>query len=168
MKQISVVGSISMDLVVESDRRPSAGETVIGSAFHTVPGGKGANQAVAIARLGGNVEMVGCVGDDANGVAIRQNFETEQVGTTHLQTIANERTGTAHITLAEGDNSIVVVQSANLAVVYDESQLDSLLGQTDMILLQLEIPLANRQTGGALRQDTRHSRRLESGASHRP
>lgn len=141
MKQISVVGSISMDLVVESDRRPSAGETVIGSAFHTVPGGKGANQAVAIARLGGHVEMVGCVGDDANGVAIQQNFKMEQVGTTHLQTIADERTGTAHITLAEGDNSIVVVQSANLAVVYDESQLDSLLGQTDMILLQLEIPL---------------------------
>ena len=79
MKQISVVGSISMDLVVESDRRPSAGETVIGSAFHTVPGGKGANQAVAIARLGGNVEIALAPDSNVNRAQVCDENFTEFV-----------------------------------------------------------------------------------------
>ncbi|WP_290778972.1 ribokinase [Exiguobacterium sp. UBA5002] len=146
MKQISVIGSISMDLVVESKRRPGAGETVIGDAFHTVPGGKGANQAVAVARLGSTVEMIGCVGGDANGEAIRENFKTQGVQTTHLQTIEGERTGTAHITLAEGDNSIVVVQSANQHVQFADNALTEILAASEIILLQLEIPIETVET----------------------
>lgn len=141
MKRIVVIGSISMDLVVTTDKRPLAGETVIGNTFQTVPGGKGANQAVAAARLGGTVEMVGCVGDDAFGTSIRQNFETHRVGTRHLQTVGEDVTGTAHIVLAEGDNSIVVVQSANKHVRFTEGELDALLDSETLVLLQLEIPL---------------------------
>lgn len=72
MPNIAVVGSISMDLVAVSKKRPKAGETVIGEAFHTIPGGKGANQAVAAARLGANVAMVGAVGNDDYGTVVRK------------------------------------------------------------------------------------------------
>lgn len=131
-----------MDLVVTTDKRPQAGETVIGQTFQTVPGGKGANQAVAAARLGGRVEMVGCIGSDEFGHRIRQNFELNGVGTSHLRTIDNEVTGTAHIVLAEGDNSIVVVQSANKHVRFTETELEQLLDEETFVLLQLEIPIA--------------------------
>ncbi|MCC5893375.1 ribokinase [Exiguobacterium sp.] len=141
MKRIVVIGSISMDLVVTTDKRPQAGETVIGEAFQTVPGGKGANQAVAAARLGGTVEMVGCIGSDAFGTSIRQNFDRNNVLTQHLRTIEEDVTGTAHIVLAEGDNSIVVVQSANKHVQFTDSELDALLDEETLVLLQLEIPL---------------------------
>lgn len=142
MKRIVVIGSVSMDLVVTTDKRPQAGETVIGQAFQTVPGGKGANQAVAAARLGGRVEMVGCVGSDEFGQRIRQNFEQNEVGTQQLRTIDGEVTGTAHIVLAEGDNSIVVVQSANKQVVFTEAELEQLIDDESLVLLQLEIPIA--------------------------
>ena len=75
MPNIAVVGSISMDLVAVSKKRPKAGETVIGEAFYTIPGGKGANQAVAAARLGANVAMVGAVGNDDYGTVVRKNLE---------------------------------------------------------------------------------------------
>lgn len=142
MKRIVVIGSVSMDLVVTTDKRPQAGETVIGQAFQTVPGGKGANQAIAAARLGGRVEMVGCVGSDEFGQRIRQNFEQNEVGTQQLRTIDGEVTGTAHIVLAEGDNSIVVVQSANKQVVFTEAELEQLIDDESLVLLQLEIPIA--------------------------
>lgn len=131
-----------MDLVVTTDKRPQAGETVIGQTFQTVPGGKGANQAVAAARLGGRVEMVGCIGSDEFGQRIRQNFDLNGVGTSHLRTIDNEVTGTAHIVLAKGDNSIVVVQSANKHVRFTETELEQLLDEETFVLLQLEIPIA--------------------------
>lgn len=140
MNRIVVIGSISMDLVVTTDKRPRAGETVIGNTFQTVPGGKGANQAVAAAKLGGTVEMVGCVGSDAFGASIRQNFETHRVGTRHLRTV-EDVTGTAHIVLAERDNAIVVVQSANKQVRFTDGELDALLDEDTLVLLQLEIPL---------------------------
>lgn len=76
MPNIAVVGSISMDLVAVSKIRPKAGETVIGEAFHTIPGGKGANQAVAAARLGANVAMVGAVGNDDYGTVVRKIWRT--------------------------------------------------------------------------------------------
>ncbi|TCI21393.1 ribokinase [Exiguobacterium sp. SL-9] len=141
MNRIVVIGSVSMDLVVTTAKRPHAGETVIGQTFQTVPGGKGANQAVAAARLGAQVEMVGCIGSDEFGQRINQNFEQNGVGTSHLQTIDDEVTGTAHIVLAEGDNSIVVVQSANKQVRFTETELDQLLDEHTLVLLQLEIPM---------------------------
>ncbi|TCI26280.1 MULTISPECIES: ribokinase [unclassified Exiguobacterium] len=141
MNRIVVIGSVSMDLVVTTNKRPQAGETVIGNTFQTVPGGKGANQAVAAARLGGQVEMVGCIGSDEFGNIIRQNFEQNQVGTRHLRTIGEEVTGTAHIVLADGDNSIVVVQSANKHVRFTDVELEQLLDDQTLVLLQLEIPI---------------------------
>ncbi|MDM5153453.1 ribokinase [Bacillus sp. DX1.1] len=142
MPNIAVVGSISMDLVAVSKKRPKAGETVIGEAFHTVPGGKGANQAVAAARLGANVAMVGAIGDDAYGKIVSDNLENEHIFIDFVEPVTGETTGIAHIVLAEEDNSIVVVQGANRLVneqVVDRAK--DLLVKADMVVLQLEIPL---------------------------
>ncbi|SCB90555.1 Ribokinase [Bacillus thuringiensis] len=142
MPNIAVVGSISMDLVAVSKKRPKAGETVIGEAFHTIPGGKGANQAVAAARLGANVAMVGAVGNDNYGTVVRNNLENERVFIDYVVPVTDTATGIAHIVLAEEDNSIVVVQGANALV--NESVVDcskDLLIKADMVVLQLEIPL---------------------------
>ncbi|PGD65415.1 ribokinase [Bacillus wiedmannii] len=142
MPNIAVVGSISMDLVAVSKKRPKAGETVIGEAFHTIPGGKGANQAVAAARLGANVAMVGAVGNDNYGTIVRNNLENERVFIDYVVPVTDTATGIAHIVLAEEDNSIVVVQGANALV--NESVVDcskDLLIKADMVVLQLEIPL---------------------------
>ncbi|MBE7098750.1 MULTISPECIES: ribokinase [Bacillus cereus group] len=142
MPNIAVVGSISMDLVAVSKKRPKAGETVIGEAFHTIPGGKGANQAVAAARLGANVAMIGAVGNDNYGTVVRSNLENERVFIDYVVPVTDTATGIAHIVLAEEDNSIVVVQGANALVnesVVDRSK--DLLIKADMVVLQLEIPL---------------------------
>ncbi|WP_263701349.1 ribokinase [Bacillus thuringiensis] len=142
MPNIAVVGSISMDLVAVSKKRPKAGETVIGEAFHTIPGGKGANQAVAAARLGANVAMIGAVGNDNYGTVVRKNLENERVFIDYVVPVTDAVTGIAHIVLAEEDNSIVVVQGANALVnepVVDRSK--DLLIKADMVVLQLEIPL---------------------------
>ncbi|KOS30429.1 ribokinase [Bacillus anthracis] len=142
MPNIPVKGSISMDLVAVSKKRPKAGETVIGEAFHTIPGGKGANQAVAAARLGANVAMVGAVGDDNYGTVVKRNLENERVFIDYVVPVTDAATGIAHIDLAEEDNSIVVVQGANALVnesVVNRSK--DLLIKADMVVLQLEIPL---------------------------
>jgi ribokinase len=141
MVKIAVIGSSSMDLVVTSDKRPGAGETVLGTSFQTVPGGKGANQAVAAARLGADVSMIGCVGDDHYGSAILENFKQNGVDVTNVEPVTDAESGTAHIILAEGDNSIVVVKGANDHVTpdYVEKSL-GIIEQADMILIQQEIP----------------------------
>ena len=141
MVKVVVIGSISMDLVVTSTVRPGAGETVLGDAFQTVPGGKGANQAVAAARLGAEVHMVGCVGDDHYGHQLIQNLKNNGVMTKCVKPVTQTGTGTAHIVLAEGDNSIVVVKGANDCVTpdYVEDALD-IMKQADIVLIQQEIP----------------------------
>lgn len=143
MSRIAVIGSCNVDLTVEADRRPGAGETVMGKRLIISPGGKGANQAVAAARLGADVWMVGCVGDDANGRMMLETLEREGIHTEYVKVLSGVTTGTAHITLAEGDNSIIVVKGANDCV--DEACIDSAwetIRSCDMILLQHEIPLA--------------------------
>ncbi|MFC7782864.1 ribokinase [Rossellomorea sp. GCM10028870] len=139
--KIAVIGSSSMDLVVTSAKRPGAGETVLGDSFDTVPGGKGANQAVAAARLGADVYMIGCVGDDPYGQEILENFKNNGVHTDHVEPVTGEKSGTAHIILAEGDNSIVVVKGANDLVTpeYVEKTAD-FLKTCDLIMIQQEIP----------------------------
>ncbi|OJT66006.1 ribokinase [Bacillus altitudinis] len=141
MSQIVVVGSCSMDLVVTSNKRPNAGETVLGESFKTVPGGKGANQAVASARLGADVYMIGRVGDDAYGQDIMSNLQTQGVRTTYMKPVTEMESGTAHIILAEGDNSIVVVKGANNEVTphYVKDALSS-IENIGIILIQQEIP----------------------------
>ncbi len=141
MVKIVVIGSSSMDLVVTSDQRPGAGETVLGRSFKTVPGGKGANQAVAAARLGAEVYMIGCVGDDHYGTAILENFKQNGVDVTNVEPVTDTESGTAHIILAEGDNSIVVVKGANDSVTpHYVKKSESLIKQADMVLIQQEIP----------------------------
>ncbi|PWW36105.1 MULTISPECIES: ribokinase [Paenibacillus] len=141
MAKICVIGSSSMDLVVTSSRRPGAGETVLGDSFKTVPGGKGANQAVAAARLGADVSMIGRVGDDAFGTAILNNFKANGVNTQNVKPVTHMESGTAHIVLAEGDNSIVVVEAANREVTpayVDEAA--EVIQCADIVLIQQEIP----------------------------
>ncbi|PTG04831.1 ribokinase [Staphylococcus chromogenes] len=141
MKKIYVIGSVSMDLVVETNVVPQKGETVLGESFFTAPGGKGANQAVAAARLGENVHMIGRIGDDDFGQEIVQNFQRNGVDVTHLKVVPNMPSGTAHITLADHDNSIIVVPSANHEVTYAniKAQLAE-LQSCDIVLIQQEIP----------------------------
>lgn len=141
MRNICVIGSCSMDLVVTSDKRPTAGETVLGTSFQTVPGGKGANQAVAAARLGANVFMVGKVGDDHYGTAILDNLKANGVRTDYMEPVTHKESGTAHIVLAEGDNSIVVVKGANDDIIPSYA-IDALeqIEKIDMVLIQQEIP----------------------------
>lgn len=141
MTKITVVGSASMDLVVTSSIRPGAGETVLGESFKTVPGGKGANQAVAAARLGAEVTMIGCVGDDHLGKSILDNFKANGINTDYMGVIEGVESGTAHIILAEGDNSIVVVKAANDHVTPDHiDKAVDVIKASDIVLIQQEIP----------------------------
>jgi len=112
-KPIVVVGSINMDLVTRTPRIPLAGQTLIGTAFVTTPGGKGANQAVAAARLGHSVHMAGKVGEDAFGQALLDNLAQAGVDTSAVERVAGS-SGVAPILVADnGENSIVVVPGAN-------------------------------------------------------
>jgi ribokinase len=141
MVKMTIIGSSSMDLVVTASKRPKKGETILGQSFKTVPGGKGANQAVAAARLGAEVYMVGCVGKDGFGEEIVNNFTSNSVFTTYVEPVTHSETGTAHITLADGDNSIIVVKGANNYVtpVFVEKALD-VIRESDIVLIQQEIP----------------------------
>lgn len=138
---MTIIGSSSMDLVVTASKRPNKGETILGESFKTVPGGKGANQAVAAARLGAKVYMVGCVGDDGFGEEVVNNFTSNGVVTTYVEPVTHSETGTAHITLADGDNSIIVVKGANNYVTPDfvEKVLD-VIRESNIVLIQQEIP----------------------------
>ncbi len=139
--RVCVVGSCSMDLVVTSSRRPGAGETVMGESFKTVPGGKGANQAVAAARLGAEVVMIGRVGDDHLGETILNNFKENKVSVEYMKPVTDMESGTAHIILAEGDNSIIVVPAANNEVTPDYvEQAAEAIRSSDIVLIQQEIP----------------------------
>ncbi|MEP9405177.1 ribokinase [Peribacillus frigoritolerans] len=141
MIRIAVVGSSSMDLVVTSAKRPMAGETVLGESFITVPGGKGANQAVAAARLGAEVSMVGCVGDDVYGEIILDNLKKNHVNTKYVEPVTGSASGTAHITLSEGDNSIIVVKGANDFITPEYVQkAKKVIEESDIVLVQQEIP----------------------------
>lgn len=141
MVKMTVIGSSSIDLVVTASKRPMKGETILGESFKTVPGGKGANQAVAAARLGAEVSMVGCVGNDGFGEEIIKNFTENHVLINNVERVTHFETGTAHITLADGDNSIIVVKGANDAVTPDfvEKAIDT-IRTSNIVLIQQEIP----------------------------
>lgn len=132
MRTITVIGSVNIDLVVRSDRLPKPGETVLGHEFRVVPGGKGANQAVAAARLGGKVRFVGCVGDDEYGRMARENLARHGVDVRSLKTL-RDHTGVALITLDnKGRNLISVAPGANARVATRR--------RCDIALTQLETP----------------------------
>ena len=143
MANILVVGSINMDLVVRVPHSPKPGETVLGGDFETFPGGKGANQAVAAARMGGNVTMIGRVGNDNFGDTLIQGLLENDVKTTHVIKDSDAPTGIAMIAVApDGENMIVVAPGANSKVsLEDISNTRELMRQSDLLLLQLECPL---------------------------
>ncbi|GAB3485567.1 ribokinase [Nocardiopsis coralliicola] len=140
--RITVYGSVNMDLVAYVGERPAAGETVYGTRFAQVPGGKGANQAIAAARAGGDVAFLGAVGDDAFGVELRSALVDSEVDTSALRTAAGP-SGIAHIVVeGGGDNSIIIVPGANAAMGGLEGADRRLLDGSDVLLLQLELPMA--------------------------
>jgi ribokinase len=140
---VAVVGSLNLDIVVSVDHHPRPGETVIGGPLFRNQGGKGANQAVAAARLGQQVGMVGAVGDDDSGRELTEAISREGVDATHVRVIEDEHSGTALIAVdPEGENTIVVSSGANALV--SSADIDAatpLLEQAAVTLLQLEIPL---------------------------
>lgn len=114
----------------------------MGNRLIVSPGGKGANQAVAASRLGASVYMIGCVGDDAYGTLMKEALEESGVRTDYVETISGTTTGTAHITLAEGDNSIIVIKGANDKVSREMIDQDwDVISSSDLVMLQHEIPL---------------------------
>lgn len=142
MKHILVVGSINMDLVVRVPQMPVPGETVLGDAFQTFPGGKGANQAVGAARLGGQVTLIGKVGDDGFGEELRGSLLGDGINIDHVAVDQDTSTGIAMITVDQaGQNSIVVASGANMQLTPEEvTQAWRQLGPVDVVVLQLEIP----------------------------
>jgi ribokinase len=144
MADVLVIGSLNMDLVVRAERLPEAGETLSGSGFATVPGGKGANQAVAAARLGARTAMIGRVGDDAFGAALRAGLEAEQVDCRGVRAVPGVASGVALIEVdAAGRNRIVVVPGANGRLLpTDVDAHGELLAGAKVMVLQLEVPMA--------------------------
>lgn len=143
MAAIVVVGSLNMDLVVQTPRMPLAGETIPGQDLQLIPGGKGANQAAAAAKLGGQVAMVGRVGGDAFGPRLIENLSWQGVDTSHVGTDDGAATGTAVIIVDDtGENSIVVSAGANGRVSSgDIDRVEELLSRAKFLLLQFEVPL---------------------------
>jgi ribokinase len=142
LKPVVVVGSINIDLVANTARIPGAGETVLGHAFKIHPGGKGANQAVAAARLGHPVRMIGRLGDDAFGAQLRAGLENAGVDTAGVGTSSGS-SGVASIVVADsGENSIVVVPGANEKVsTLDLDANIEIIRSAGIVLAQLEIPI---------------------------
>lgn len=141
--EITVVGSANLDLVVDVDHVPLVGETVLGGDLRRIPGGKGANQAVAAARLGRRVAMVGRVGDDEAGSTLRHALESDGIDTTALTTTPDTPNGVALISVdADGDNAIVVSPGANGRVdARDVAAAGALVSDAAVLLLQLEVPI---------------------------
>jgi len=151
MTRVLVFGSLNMDLVVETATFPRLGETLIGTSFATHAGGKGANQAVAAARLGAEVTMLGRVGTDAFGAELKARLVAEGVGTRWVQETADVATGIAAITLCNAENAIIVVPGANARLsAADLDAAECEFAAADVVLAQLEVPLATVEHGAEL------------------
>lgn len=140
-----VVGSANMDLVVRVPRLPAPGETLMGEHFEAIPGGKGANQAIAAARLGARVAMVACVGDDGFGNTLRSGLQTDGIATDHVHQLSERASGIAVITVAaDGANSIVVTAGANADLQPNHIDAASaLIANAAMLICQFETPLSS-------------------------
>lgn len=140
---IVVIGSINIDLVSRIARLPRSGETLTGESFHALPGGKGANQAVAAARLGGRVYMVGRVGDDAYGRQLRSGLKRERIDVRHIRASPDVPTGCATILVdRRGENCIVVTPGANGTLApSDIDAAEPVIRRASVVVLQLEVPL---------------------------
>lgn len=143
MKNIVVIGSSNTDMVIKSNHIPAPGETILGGEFFMNPGGKGANQAVAAARLGGNVTFIAKAGKDIFGEKAIRGFKKEGIITDYISADENLPSGIALITVdAKGENSIVVASGANNAItIQDIDKASEKIKKADVILMQLEIPV---------------------------
>ncbi|CAH2898033.1 MAG: Ribokinase (EC [uncultured Paraburkholderia sp.] len=140
--RVAVVGSLNMDLVARAPRLPHPGETLAGRTFAQVAGGKGGNQAVAAARLGAQVSMLGCVGADANGAQLRAGLEAEGIDCAAVET-GREATGVALIVVDDASqNAIVIVAGSNGEVTPETiARHEAVLAAADVVICQLETPL---------------------------
>jgi len=140
---ITVVGSLNMDLVTKTPKVPKIGETIIGTDFRQAAGGKGANQADAIAKLGGKVTMIGRVGDDQFGESLINSLRNDGVEISEVRTTEGISTGIATIIVnGEGDNSIIVVPGANFKLTpQDIDESETIIKKSNMIIAQLEVPI---------------------------
>jgi ribokinase len=140
--RIVIVGSLNMDVVIEVERPPIMGETILGQQVHYLPGGKGANQAVAAARLEAVTTMIGSIGNDAFGNQIQQAMLQCGIVTDTIHAVEEENTGIASIILAGGNNSIIVVPGANTKCnPADIDRHKQKIADADVVLMQLEIPV---------------------------
>src|SRR6185295_18480767 len=144
---IVVIGSINMDLVCRVQRMPASGETILGSDLAQLAGGKGANQAVAVAKLGAQVHMIGRVGDDDFGQRLLNGLQQHKVNTDHVTVTEGSSSGCALILVDKrGENSIIVASGANAKLrPADIDAAKGLLATASIVLLQLEIPIETVQ-----------------------
>lgn len=141
--RVVIVGSLNMDLIIRSSRIPQPGETILGGEFHTAPGGKGANQAVAAARMGGRVAMVGRVGDDSFAATLLENLAAAGVDSHLVFQDSQVATGVALIVVDDkGENSIVVASGANMRLSpQDIEHAEDTIAESDVLILQMEVPV---------------------------
>lgn len=149
--RILVVGSFVMDVIATTERVPRSAQTVYGKSFHMAPGGKGANQALQCARLGADVTMMGCVGDDLFGETLLETPRNAGVDVSHVLVRSGITSGVGHVTLEvtehTAQNRIVVIPGANLTLTVEEvAWIRDEIGTYDMVLLQLEVPLEVNRT----------------------
>ena len=143
MQKLTVLGSINADHVIQVPHFPQPGETLSGQNYHIVYGGKGANQAVAAARLGAKVDFIACIGEDKIGLEMKQAFQKDGINTDSIATIQGETTGIAMIQVADsGENSIVISAGANAHLTTDiVDKFKQKILDADALLMQLETPL---------------------------
>ncbi|WP_221565783.1 ribokinase [Alkalihalobacillus sp. TS-13] len=140
---IVVIGGFTMDLIVSVERAPDAGETILGNGFYSQPGGKGANQAVAVSRAGGDVKMIGKLGNDHFGDEVVETLSKENIDISFIERISDQPTGVGLIVVDKtGENKIVVVPGANKEFqVKDIKKVENVLKGADMILQQFEMDI---------------------------
>ncbi|MFU2418745.1 ribokinase [Peptacetobacter sp. AB800] len=143
MSKILVVGSLNLDYVIEVENMPKAGETIFGKSLKKIPGGKGANQAYSIGKLGGDVAMIGAVGDDDAGQILLNNLKSVNVDTSGIEIVNDNVTGQAYIYVDDnGQNCITVISGANAVV--DRDMIDrnmELIDDAEYVVMQLEVPI---------------------------
>jgi ribokinase len=156
---ITIVGSLNMDFVVQVEKLPQPGETVMGFGFSTLPGGKGANQACAVGKLGGRARMVGRVGDDALGAQLRESLRAAGVDTAAVRATEGTPSGVALIFVQQGgQNQIVVASGANTRLTPEDVRRELQVASEGLLLLQLESPMETVEEAAALGR--RHGMRV--------
>lgn len=142
--KILVIGSSNTDMIIKLDKIPVPGETVIGGEFSTAPGGKGANQAVAAARAGGNITFIASVGNDSLGAQAIEGFRRDGINVDYIKRIENVASGVALIFVdKKGENSIAVASGANATLNFDHiKDLKEVISQAQILLMQLETPIS--------------------------